>query len=182
MILSTVAERLAGLAEGVKESCRTLLEGHSSIHHEPTSTFGGGAEMTPWGMRRRGGMVMLGYSIWKPLAQEGARAQAEALRRYRAFAEIAKALLAGQPTQVLNAFQENDRIVTAAIEQQREPNGGTPADVLGQMVLAFDGMAGPSPTSVAAPEARPSSSRTRTPFCSTRHSRIGLSTGLTASQ
>jgi hypothetical protein len=111
MKLSTMSERLAEMVSGVKDICCELLEKHGSIHHKPTRTIGGETEMTPWGPSRFGGGVSMGYSMWKPLTPEGIQTQAEALRQYRAFADITRTLLTGQPQNVLDHFDECDKII-----------------------------------------------------------------------
>src|SRR5262245_47728000 len=96
------------MALGIKDHLRALLDVHSSIHHEPTRTWGERTEMTPWGPRQRCDGVSVGYSIWETLSPEGTRAQAAALSRYQAFAAIVRVLLAGQPQKVLNEFEEKE--------------------------------------------------------------------------
>jgi len=137
-LIMTVSERLAEMMSGVKDSCCELLEKHASIHREPTRGFGGETRMGPWGPRRFGGGVSLGYSIWKPLSPEGTQAQAEALRRYQAFANIARTLLTGQPQNVLKQFDECDQIILAAVQQQGWPRRGTPRDALMEVQEALD--------------------------------------------
>jgi hypothetical protein len=137
--VSTVSDRLAEMALGIKEDLRALLDVHSSIHHEPTSTWGERTEMTPWGPRRRCDGVVVGYSIWKALSPEGTRAQAAALSQYQAFAVIVRVLLSGQPQKVLAEFNANDGAILAAIQQNAAPQGGNPQDVLEKVNQALDG-------------------------------------------
>jgi hypothetical protein len=137
--VSTVSDRLAEMALGIKEDVRALLGIHSSIHHEPTRTWGERTEMTPWGPRQHGGGVSVGYSVWEALSPEGTRAQAAALARYQAFAAIVRVLLAGQPQKVLKEFDDKDGAILAAIQQNSWPQGATPQDVLAKTNQALDG-------------------------------------------
>jgi hypothetical protein len=136
---STVSERLGQMTAAARAAIGKLLATHSSIHHEPTQTWGGSMEMTPWGPWHRGGGISIGYSVWKALSPEGMQAQASALEKYRAFAAIACLLLKEQPQKVLDLFKENQRVILAAIEQNSSPRGASPKDVLAEAIERLDG-------------------------------------------
>src|SRR5262245_49058309 len=116
MGVRTVSDRLGEMIGSIKDGLRDLLDVHSSIHHEPTQTWGERTEMTPWGPRLRCDGVSIGYSAWKALSPEGNRFQATVLSRYQAFAAVARVLLSGQPQKVLAAFDNSDRTILAAIQ------------------------------------------------------------------
>src|SRR5690349_15037679 len=104
---STVSERLGRMTAEAQDALRELLTTHSAIHHEPTRTWDGHTEMTPWGPRRRGGVISVGYSFWKALSPAGVQAQALALEKYRTVEAITRILLKGQPQKVLDTFEKN---------------------------------------------------------------------------
>ncbi|HEV3383709.1 MAG TPA: PIN domain-containing protein [Gemmata sp.] len=153
MSVNTTSGRLAKMVFDIKGSLYTLLDVHSTIHHEPTRRVGGHRERTPWGLEEVGGGIIVGYSIWNPLSPEGTRAQSAALTRYQKFAAVTRLLLAGQPEKVLDEFAENDRDIIAAIQQTSSPQGTSPKDILAkinhsldsqltQITNLYDGLAG----------------------------------------
>lgn len=138
MTTRTVSANLAEMIAEIKTVLRPLLETHSSIHHQPTEVWGGEVQRGPFGRRRTPGFVAVGYSAWKPLSQEGTRAQSAALNRYQEFAALAIVLLSGQPQKVQAAFKESDRVVMGAIQQVGLPAGSTTQEILRDVHRALD--------------------------------------------
>jgi hypothetical protein len=127
--LSKASERLAEMMRGVRDVCTEFFEKHASIRHVPTRTFGGETKMTPWGPKRVGGGVSMGYSSWEPLSPNGTQTQAGFLSQYQKFVDLARTLLTGQPQKVLDQFSECDEIILASVQQQGWPRGGTTHEV-----------------------------------------------------
>ncbi len=129
--MPTVVENLSEMAERAKGHLRELLTCHSSIHHEPYKT---------WQSRSMVGLSG-GVHEWNDLPPEGSQLQARALDEYRRYAAVVGVLLRGQPRNTLKDLRQHEKFILAAIEQDSEPQGRTPDDVLAGAVEALDAQA-----------------------------------------